>query len=1084
MRRKYRAFISYSHADEVWGRKLHRTLERYFTPRALVGTESRDGPVPKRIFPIFRDREELPTSSDLGGVINQALEDSDYLIVICSPRSAKSKWVNEEILTYKRLGRSNRVMCLIVDGEPNGSDVQGKEPLECFPEAVRFVIGEDGDLTAAHTEPIAADAREGKDGWRNAWMKLAAGVLGVDFDALKQRELSRRRRRAALWTAAAACIVGVAVFGVWKERQARIAEQREAARVFAMKAHDALDRRDERAALAAVSAAFPASPDFSKPDPLIPPEAMAALTRAAFETRLLADYPAPAGPDVEAMRLLPEGALATVEAGGRTHLMDPATGEATTVYDPQRWTHTRISEDGKTLWTAHFEPERQDEDGEWFAPLLFEEAELATGEVRLATAVKSVAAYGGDASISPDGAHFAVDLGPGEGEETIIAVFRREEQALAGVLALPGDRAGVRFVGPDRILAQLDAPSPWEGAPGLYLWRITEERPVTLREPGAPPVCDVGDDPAETRGVEVSVSPDMTEVALYVGGGEKSCFHRWSLADGRPLATARANDGGEWGRALGPGGPYVFGTPYGAARLLPDAEAKAPNALWGCGEGLLRHLPHSSGRNGLFCADRDERALYFGPGGGIGWIGAAQPGGVRAVAFDQTRGRLFTLGADARLRIWDARPRSGAVSRVRELARMIPGPDGRIALLTENRHVRLLDGTDATPPGPVIEQPAPGGLNLAPLAGGALGFFTFTAPGFNQSDGDGEANRLTIIDGTSGETLSAYDGLRSSGGNQPQISSDGARFLIVKADGGAVWGEGATGRSLAEIDLGPDQPIFSGAVAGSRYGLIGSNGEWENPEARIMRLLVGGDVEAPRVVREWKAQHAELALSADGTRALTQISRVPPLRTTLSLVDIASGEETALAEADYAASWFGFSPSGDHVHYAPPSGAEAKRPDGATITGPVIFDGKNGQIAFSAPPFDFLSDAPQWSPSGRYLVHNGAPLKIIEAATGDEVCSGLAAETARAVVFSPMETRIAFQTDDLDASAGVTVVDMESCAVIRRIAADTGHLTPHFPGENRIWLPLDAEIAEAPLTIVPAKALASVRRRAARLARE
>lgn len=1084
MRRKYRAFISYSHADEVWGRKLHRTLERYHTPKSLIGADSRDGPVPKRIFPIFRDREELPTSSDLGGVINRALEDSDYLIVICSPRSAKSKWVNEEILTYKRLGRSNRVMCLIVDGEPNGSDVQGKEPLECFPEAVRFIVGDDGELTTARAEPIAADAREGKDGWRNAWMKLAAGVLGVDYDALKRRDLTRRRRRAALWTTAAAFLAGVAVFGVWKERQARLAEKREAARVVAMQAHDALDRRDERAALAAVSAAFPAAPDFSEPDPLIPPEAIAALTRAAFETRLLADYPAPAGPDVEAMRLLPEGALAIVEAGGRTHLMDPATGEATTVYDPERWTHTRISRDGKTLWTAHFEPEQRDEDGEWFAPLLFEEAELATGEVRLATAVKSVAAYSGDASISPDGALFAIDLGPGEGDETIVAVFRREEQALAGVLALPGDRAQVRFVGSDRILAQLDAPSRWTGAPGLYLWRIAEERPVTLREPGAPPVCADGDDPAETRGVEVSVSPDMAEVAFFIGGDETSCFYRWSLEDGRPLATVQADDGGEWGRALGSGGPYAFGTSYGAARLLPNAETTTPNALWGCGEGLLRHLPDASGRSGLFCADRDERALYFGPGGEIGWIGGPQPGGVRATAFDEARGRLFTLGADARLRIWDARPRSGAVVRASDLARIISGPNGRVALLTEDRKVRLLDETEATPPGPVIEQPAPGGLNLAPLAGGALGFFTFTAPGFNQTDGDGVANRFTIVDGTSGETLAVYGGLRSSGGNQPRTSADGARFLIVRADGGAVWGEGATGRSLADIDLGPDQPVFSGAVAGSRFGLITSNGEWDNPEARIMRLLIGGDGEAPRVVREWKAQHAELALSADGATALVQVSRVPPLRTTLSLVEIASGEETLLAEADYAASWFGFSPSGDHVHYAPPSGTEAKRPDGASITGPVVFRRKDGRFAFSAPPFDFLSDAPNWSPSGRYLIHSGPPLRIVESASGEDACPGLTPDKVKAVVFDATEARLAFQTDDFAASAGVAVVDMASCAIIRRIAADTGHLAPHFPDADRLWLPLDAEIAEAPLTLDLAKALTSVRRRSARLARE
>ena len=68
-------------------------------PKHLVGTESRDGVVPSRLVPVFRDREELPTSSSLGDMIGQALADSRYLVVICSPRSAKSQWVSAERLT-------------------------------------------------------------------------------------------------------------------------------------------------------------------------------------------------------------------------------------------------------------------------------------------------------------------------------------------------------------------------------------------------------------------------------------------------------------------------------------------------------------------------------------------------------------------------------------------------------------------------------------------------------------------------------------------------------------------------------------------------------------------------------------------------------------------------------------------------------------------------------------------------------------------------------------------------------------------------------------------------------------------------
>ena len=97
---KYYAFISYSHQDKVWGDWLHKSLETYRVPGHLVGTASRDGAIPSRVTPVFRDREELPTATNLGEAINQALEDSRYLVVICSPRSARSQWVNEEALLH------------------------------------------------------------------------------------------------------------------------------------------------------------------------------------------------------------------------------------------------------------------------------------------------------------------------------------------------------------------------------------------------------------------------------------------------------------------------------------------------------------------------------------------------------------------------------------------------------------------------------------------------------------------------------------------------------------------------------------------------------------------------------------------------------------------------------------------------------------------------------------------------------------------------------------------------------------------------------------------------------------------------
>jgi hypothetical protein len=82
---KYRAFISYSHADRAWGDWLHRALESYRIPKRLTGVQGREGPVPAKLFPIFRDREELASSPNLSDQIRQALEQSAYLVIICSP---------------------------------------------------------------------------------------------------------------------------------------------------------------------------------------------------------------------------------------------------------------------------------------------------------------------------------------------------------------------------------------------------------------------------------------------------------------------------------------------------------------------------------------------------------------------------------------------------------------------------------------------------------------------------------------------------------------------------------------------------------------------------------------------------------------------------------------------------------------------------------------------------------------------------------------------------------------------------------------------------------------------------------------
>lgn len=200
---RYKAFISYSHRDERWAVWLHRALERYRVPRRLVGRDTQNGKVSARLSPVFRDRDELSTASNLGRVVTAALEQAATLIVVCSPAAAKSRWVNEEIRTFIGLGRAERILCLIVDGDPSGP-----ADLQCFPGAL--LEARDGSTGAA--EPVAADVRPGKDGRRGALLKIIAGLLGVQFDELVRREQHRRQQRLAVITTAA--VAGMALTSV------------------------------------------------------------------------------------------------------------------------------------------------------------------------------------------------------------------------------------------------------------------------------------------------------------------------------------------------------------------------------------------------------------------------------------------------------------------------------------------------------------------------------------------------------------------------------------------------------------------------------------------------------------------------------------------------------------------------------------------------------------------------------------------------------------------------------------------------------------------------------------------------------
>jgi len=209
LRTRYYAFLSYSHKDSELADWLHRELERFRVPHALAGKLTANGVVPRRLTPVFRDQQDLSAGGELAEEIKAALAASQFLIVLCSPTAARSRWTNQEIESFKRTRPEGCVLAAVVSGEPFASDLPGREDEECFPPALRFKYDRRGHQTAKRAEPLAADFRETGEGKRLAFLKLVAGMLGVGLDELVQRDQTRRQRRLAYL--AAASIAGMAV---------------------------------------------------------------------------------------------------------------------------------------------------------------------------------------------------------------------------------------------------------------------------------------------------------------------------------------------------------------------------------------------------------------------------------------------------------------------------------------------------------------------------------------------------------------------------------------------------------------------------------------------------------------------------------------------------------------------------------------------------------------------------------------------------------------------------------------------------------------------------------------------------------
>ena len=266
----YKAFISYRHAgpDTKVAVEIQNRIERYIIP----GSIRRDLGI-KSIGRVFRDKDELPSTSDLNDNIKNAIRNSEYLICICSPRYKESVWGRKEIEFFLESHDKRHVLTVLAEGEPDEvvPDILCSETV-----TVRDENGKDVTIETK-LEPLSCDYRGDRHRARNEeFPRLAAVLIGCRYADLRQKMRKRRMRMVA---AAVVFVSALAGYFIWSYlniqanyRQSLINQSR----YLASSAQEAIDNNDN---VLAAQLSLAALPDQGRKRPVVP-EAVYTLSQA------------------------------------------------------------------------------------------------------------------------------------------------------------------------------------------------------------------------------------------------------------------------------------------------------------------------------------------------------------------------------------------------------------------------------------------------------------------------------------------------------------------------------------------------------------------------------------------------------------------------------------------------------------------------------------------------------------------------------------------------------------------------------------------------------------------------------------
>ncbi|MBT0958270.1 TIR domain-containing protein [Alphaproteobacteria bacterium KMM 3653] len=1045
--KKYRAFISYSQKDKIWARRIQKSLESYRVPLGLAV----EGLQKRRLGRFFRDDDELAGASSLGAALTGAIEESESLIVIASPNAAASKWVNEEIRTFKQTHGPERVFAVIVGGRPFASE-EGAPEEECFPLALRRVVDRDGTITDTKDEPLAPDVA--KDSFARIRARVAAGLLGLDFDALWQRERRRRRRNGALAAlgagALAAGIGGAVVLLDQASDRAALQESRR----LAEQAQGLLDAAQPDEALRLIVQALPQ--DLSAPERPVAPEAMAALTRA-MAGNIELGVAARLGSGVEQIIAAPQGALTARLRDGSFVRLGPQV-------EAQRFApdaHMGLTAEGMAL--RAFSEERNTEGGWVFDQSLFE-VDPVTGErtrgfaftdpARAWFLTRAVAAPGGGRVVVP-----ASGL-EREGELAVFDLPEPFKEAAQEPLAIwqSGleniENAVFGFAGPETLVLFQRG----EDGGTLLRWPIGATEAQVLVPEDAGGAC-----PPALSGLisqpHVTVAPDGGSITMAAPTGEFSwCVTSWDSGTGAPLHQIHAEDlsarsvqplSAERWLAL-PGGTGSWDSPVVLSAEGERWELEGCDGTAGIGSlvpdyGGIAFLSESR----VVCSDGSEiRVIREGSVETVLTSHSAEVTALSLITDGQGMRQLWSGDAAGVIRAWDMSDAGDMPEPGRSRVPLLAREEGLLAVVSAQKAGPALSvwspggemrlAPVPVPPLPAVETPGSLPQMALEVLGGKRGLITqaylcpISLADAPETECSRSAGRALLFDLGSGAALAQVEGLARGGARLVPVALSEGAVVFLRADGGLRRVNVSSG-AVEEVSVPPEGALRDIAFVGGALWASTAEGMEDRPEGDWRLYRLGGA--GWELMLERKLTSMTLHPAPGGQRGVA-------LGATLS-------EQLAIAIGPEG---IGVEGTGGQM-YGPlviqPAGAE-----GAILLsdqGAVSLEAAGQMPALPAlsliTGYDFKQRV-RLSADHAVLVWLGAEgTRILRLPEGTPLCSNLALGPASDAVFSADGGQLAINHGE---AGQALILDLASCAVLRSLPS-AWEQPMIFAGDHILW---------------------------------